>query len=195
MKRFLLLAASLFAGLLAAADRIAVIDLEKVFREYYKSRIAEDAIKQQAETYRSYLTRLNEQYTAAAEKARTARVNALNMALSDAERAEAEKIAAECVKDVNEKKAEIDLYVQGRSADMRALEQKKRAEIIADIDREVRTRASAEGYAFVFDVSGKTTNDQPTVLVFPKGNDITDAVIRELNRTQPSTHPATPEKK
>ncbi len=191
MKRFFtVVAALLLCGALSAVDRIACVDLEKVFREYYKSRIAEDAIKQQAESYRSYLTRLNEQLNAAVEKARTTRSNALNVALSDKEREEAEKLAAKATTEVNEKKAEIELYVQARTQDMRNLEAKKRAEIMADIQKEIRRRASAEGYTFVIDVSGKTTNDQPVVLVYPKGNDITESVISELNRTRTVTHPA-----
>ncbi|MCQ2378159.1 MAG: OmpH family outer membrane protein [Victivallaceae bacterium] len=193
MRKFWVAAALLGAALLPAAERIAVIDLERVFREYYKSRIAEDAIKQQAETYRSYLTRLNEQLTAATEKARTARVNALNIALADQERADAEKLAVQAQTEANEKKADIELYVQGRAADIRNLETKKRGEIMEDIRQEIRRRASAEGYAFVFDVSGKTTNDQPEVLLYPKGNDITDAVVGEL--TRPRTDKNAPEKK
>ncbi len=191
MKRlFVWLAALCVCFSLSAVDRIALVDLEKVFREYYKSRIAEDAIKQQAESYRSYLARLNEQLDVAVEKARTTRSNALNIALSDKEREDAEKLATQANAAVNEKKAEIELYVRARTQDMRNLETKKRGEIMADIQQEIRRRAAAEGYAFVFDVSGKTTNDQPVVLVFPKGNDITESVIQELNRTRPVAHPA-----
>jgi hypothetical protein len=40
-----------------------------------------------------------------------------------------------------------------------------------------------ENYAFVLDASGKTANGLPAVLVFPNANDISDAVIRELNRS------------
>jgi Skp family chaperone for outer membrane proteins len=76
---------------------------------------------------------------------------------------------------------------------MRALETRKRGEIIADIIKEVRRRAAAEGYDFVFDNSGLTTNDQPAVLVAPKNADITDTVIKELNRT--ASRPAVPEPK
>ncbi|MCQ2352610.1 MAG: OmpH family outer membrane protein [Victivallaceae bacterium] len=189
-RRLIWLAALTVCFSLQAVDRIALIDLEKVFREYYKSRIAEDAIKQQAESYRSYLSRLNEQLNAAIEKARTTRSNALNIALSAKEREDAEKLAAQANAAVNEKKAEIELYVSARTQDMRNLETKKRAEIMEDIQKEIRRRAAAEGYAFVFDVSGKTTNDQPVVLVYPKGNDITDPVIGELNRTRSVVNPA-----
>ena len=67
---------------------------------------------------------------------------------------------------------------------MRRLEIVKRAEILKEIRAEIRKRAAAEGYDFVFDCSGRTMNDQPTVLHYPERNNITNSVIRELNRTR-----------
>ena len=54
---------------------------------------------------------------------------------------------------------------------------------MVDIQRAVSRRATAEGYNFVIDRSGKTLNGQPAVIFYPAKNDITDAVLRELNRT------------
>ncbi|WP_187144194.1 OmpH family outer membrane protein [Victivallis vadensis] len=50
-------------------QRFAVVNLEKVFQEYYKSRIAEDAIKQQAEVFRNSMMRLNEELRTLKEEA------------------------------------------------------------------------------------------------------------------------------
>ena len=61
----------------------------------------------------------------------------------------------------------------------------------ARADSLLRKRAVAEGYDFVLDSSGRTMNDQPTVLYYPERNNITDSVIRTLNRTR--TQSQTPE--
>ena len=53
---------------------------------------------------------------------------------------------------------------------------------VTEIKKEIERRAAAEGYSFVFDSSGRTLNEQPAVLFFPAGCDLTEAVIRELNR-------------
>ena len=66
----------------AGTSNIAVVDLEKVFREYYKSKIAEDQIRRQAGAYRSYLERLNTQLKEAQTNAANARADALNLGLS-----------------------------------------------------------------------------------------------------------------
>ena len=182
----------------AENGRIGVVNLEKIFREYYKSRIAEDAIKQQAEVYRTYLMRLNEQLRTLKEEARAARLNSQNLALSEADRKAAVQNAEATARQVSQKEAEIELYASEGSASLRKVEQQKRESIMAEIHQEIRRRAAAEGYAFVLDSSGRTMNEQPTLLVYPKAGDFTDAVLTELNRTRtkkvdtPAPKPAAP---
>ena len=180
---FLFFAAA-FAVSDCAAAKIAVVDLEKVFREFYKSRIAEDAIKQQAAAYRKYVERLSSELNQLKRDVQTARANALNIALSPAEKQKSGQFVEEKLKALRAKEAEIKLFVQERSRDMRRMETVKRAEILKEIRAEVRKRALAEGYDFVLDSSGRTMNDQPTVLYYPERNNITDSVIRTLNRTR-----------
>ena len=185
MKKFFLsfLLVLFCAGTLFAAEsKIAVVDLEKVFREYYKSKIAEDMIRRQAEIYRNYLERLANELKSAQNRAANARADALNIGLADAERTKAEKAAAEAIRVVTEKRAEIELYRSGRAKDMQKLEAEKRNEIMADIKAELKKRAAARGYTYVFDSSGKTTNNQGAILVYPASHDITLEVISNLNR-------------
>ena len=180
---YLFLTAAVLVPLLGFADsKIAVVNLEKVFREYYKSKIAEDAIRRQAGIYRDYMTKLAKELKAAQETAENARADALNIGLSAAERSKAEKRAAGALRVVTEKRAAIDLYRSGRTKDMQKLEADKRTEIMNDIKAELRKRAAAGGYSFVFDCSGKTTNDQGALLIYPESHDITSEVISNLNR-------------
>ena len=88
-KSFLLLA--LFAAsLLRAEVTTGVVNLERIFREYYKSKIAEELIRQQAAVYRSYLKKMEAEHNKLAEAARNARAEAQNVALSAADRQKAE---------------------------------------------------------------------------------------------------------
>ena len=183
--RQILFAAVLFLSSTAvfAADRIAVIDLEKVFRNYYKSRIAEETINQRGDAIRNYLAQLDAQLTALRQEANKLAMNASNLALTEADRIKAKNAAVEARKKVKAKETEIELFVSENRREIKELENKKRTEIMADIQRAVSRRATAEGYNFVIDRSGKTLNGQPAVIFYPAKNDITDAVLRELNRT------------
>ena len=185
MKKLLswLLICGSFAVLTAAEVRIAVVDMDRVFKEYYKSRIAEEFLSRQAEAARLYMGQLNSSLEALRAEARKLGTNALNRALTEEAQKKAADAADEAMAKVKAKETEISLYTKERLRELRRLEQERRSEILADIRREVSRRAAAENYAFVLDLSGKSANNLPVVLVYPKTNDISDAVIRELNRT------------
>ena len=197
MKSGKLFSAVLTALCLAAlssygAERIAVVNLEKVFREYYKSRIAEDTIRSQGETYRGYLVQLNDRREKLRAEVRIAIRNAQNVALAPEEMRKARQTAAKLEASLKELDAEIELYQENMVKSIRELEQSKRAEIVADIEKCVRKRAAAEGYLYVFDSSGKTMNEQPALLVHPASCDLTEVVIKDLNLTAVKPHPAPP---
>ena len=194
----------LFSAALAAAcsllaatafgteHRIAVVDLERVFREYYKSRIAEETIRTQGETYRSYLLQLNDRREKLRVELRIAVQNAQNIALTQEEMLKARQLAAKLEAELKALDSEIELYQANMIKSIRELEQRKRAEIVEDIRRCLRKRAAAEGYLYVFDSSGRTMNEQPALLIFPETCDLTRVVIEDLNRTAVKPLPVPP---
>ena len=185
------LALSCLAAVAASgSERIAVVDLDKIFREYYKSRIAEETIRTQGESYRSYLIQLGDRRKKLVEEARAAAFNAQNVALSPEEAAKARKTAVQAEAALKTLDEEIAAYQENMVKTLRELEQRKRAEILDDIRNCVRRRAAAEGYLYVFDSSGRTLNEQPALLVFPEACDLTKVVIEELNRTAVKPRPA-----
>ncbi len=185
-------AALCLLGVASGSEKIAVIDLDKVFREYYKSRIAEDTIRTQGETYRGYLVQLNDRREKLRAEARVALRNSQNVALAAEERLKARQLTAKLEAQLKELDSEIELYQENMVKSIRELERVKRAEIVADIEKCVRKRAAAEGYLYVFDSSGKTMNEQPALLVFPASCDLTKVVIEDLNRTAVKPRPAPP---
>ena len=187
-----LFAALCLSGFASGTEKIAVVDLEKVFREYYKSRIAEDTIRSQGETCRGYLVQLNDRREKLRAEVRVAVRNSQNVALAAEERVKARQQAAKLEAQLKELDSEIELYQENMVKSIRELERVKRAEIVADIEKCVRKRAAAEGYLYVFDSSGKTMNEQPALLVFPAACDLTKVVIEDLNRTAVKPHPAPP---
>lgn len=168
--------------------RIAVVDLERIFREYYKSRIAEQAIRQQGEAFRGYLSSLMRDLEQLKEKARNSGTNALNPALTDQAKSAAAETARRDNQAVRAKEAEIELYTAERNTDMRKLQMRKRQEILSEIHQLIKQRAAAEGYTMVLDRS-RVNGDQPLVILFSPEQDITDNIIETLNRE--ATRPAT----
>ena len=165
------------------ADRIGTVDLEKVFREYHKSRAVEEFINRRADAVRAYMNQLREQLKKLNTEMHRLGTEASNPALSTVELDKARRAALEAEQKVKVKTAEIQLYSTQVAKEIRELENKKRQEIMADINAEIRRRANVRGFDFILDKSGKTLNAQPTVLYSPADRDITAEVIRELNRT------------
>ncbi len=182
-KAFLILAIAVCGQIAFSADRIGTVDLEKVFREYHKSRAVEEFINQRADAVRTYLNQMREQLKTLRAEMHKLGTNAGNPALSASELANAKRLADDAIRKVKAKEAEIELYTSQVTREIRELENKKRQEIMADINAEVRRRAAVRGFNFVMDSSGKTLNGQPALVVVPAERDITAEVIRELNRT------------
>ena len=183
-KTFFLLLALFAASLLRAEVTTGVVDLERIFREYYKSKIAEELIRQQATVYRNYLKRMESEHARLAEAARTARAEAQNVALSTADRQKAEAKAVAATRALAAQKAEAEMYARDRAADMRDLQNRKRSEILKDIREQIARSAALLGYGIVLDRSGRAPGEQGMVLLYPQGRDFTDHVITELNRNQ-----------
>ncbi len=165
----------------AAGQRIGVVNVEKVFREYYKSKIAEGAIKQQAEIYRQHLLKLNEQLRQLEKEFGEARDKAQNLALADDVRKQAESSAKEKAQAVQAQRTSLRNYAADRRQKMQEFELQKRKEIISDITAEIKRRAAAGKYDLVLDIGGKTTNDIPAVVYHRPEHDMTQQVIKQLN--------------
>ena len=67
------------------------------------------------------------------------------------------------------------------------LETQKRDDILAEITKEVKRRATLEGYTLVVDKSGKTLNGIPSIIYYSSTADITEPVLTELNRGNPDS--------
>lgn len=183
-KLFLALLLSGVFSALQAEILTGVVDLERIFREYYKSKIAEELIRQQGTVYRNYLKKLESEHQTLVAEAARARAAAQNLALSAEERQKAEERAIAAARAVAAKKTEAEVYARERAADMRTLQSRKRTEILKDIQAQIARSAALLGYGFVLDYSGRTTNDLGAVLLYPPQRDFTLHVISELNRNQ-----------
>ncbi len=165
----------------AAPQRIAVVNMEKVFREYYKSKIAEGAIKQQAEIYRSHLIKMNDQLRAMEKEFEVLRDKAQNLAVAEEVRSKAAADAESKAIDIKSQRAGLQSYAADRQKKMREFELSRREEIIADIRNVIQKKAEAGRIDLVLDIGGRTTSNLPAVIYSKPEMDITAEVIKQLN--------------
>ncbi len=172
-----------FAAAAFAADpvKFAVINMEKVFQEYYKTKIADANLKKQADVYKEYSDKLNESLEKLKDEFKMLRDAAQNIALSDVERESKRLAAQDKYRQMKEKEEESKQYSTEKQAQLRDQYDEQRTKLLGEIKDVVQRRAVAEGYSLVLDMSGKTLNNISAVIYFNPASDITDAVIKEIN--------------
>lgn len=172
------------ATALSAAEslKIAVVDMARIFDDYYKTRIVQSQLEEQQSVYRTHVTAMNEEYNKLQEEYKVLLDVAQNITLKEAERQEKAAEASKKLAEVKQKERDINQYLTEKSRQFKELEDTKRTEITAEILGEVQRRATVDGYDIVLDYSGKTTSSLASVVFFKPNLDITDAVLEELNR-------------
>jgi outer membrane protein len=174
----IMLGTSMFAG----DAKIAVIDMDKIFQNYYKTKVADAALKQQAEIYRAWIHKLKESMLKLQEEFNILRDASQNIAFSASEREKKRMEAQKKYRQISKKKAELQQYTAEKTKQYKQLETRKRREILLEIKSEVKRRATLQGYTLVLDLSGKTLNDIPAVIYHNPASDITADVLKTLNR-------------
>ena len=185
MKRIiaaLALALSLAAGAHAAELKIAVIDMQKAFQEYEKTKTIEIKLNQQMEIFKEYSSQLNQQYQNLRKQYEAARDDSQNIAFSGAERENKRQKAQQLYESLKLKEQEMTSYSESRKTQIRDMYTKLRNEVVEEIRKAVHNKAVLEGYTIVLDQSGESLNDVGFVVYIQPGLDITDSIIQDLNR-------------
>ena len=197
MKRavlLLLLASVSVLGASAPGDRIAVVNMETVFRQYYKSRIAAETLRRQSEIYRAYVMTEQDKLKELQKEIAVARDASQNLALSAADREAQKTLCAEKEREYAAKRAELNRYMLERNRALSAIEKSKRDEILKDIRAEAARQAVAAGFSFVLDSSGMTTSGVPAVVYARPGVDLTEKILKALNAAATPAAPGTEKK-
>jgi len=176
------LALTMTAGLCAAEVKIAVVDMQKAFEGYEKTKTIEIKLNQQAEVYREYANQLNQQRQNLKKQYEEARNDSQDIAYSGAERENKRKKAQQLYESLLLKEQELNSYKENRQAQISEMSLKMREEVLEEIRKVVHNKAVLEGYTVVLDKSGSALSDVGFVIYFQPNLDITESVIQDLNR-------------
>ena len=184
-----------FLTLPAMADqKIAILDLKKIFDEYYKTRIADAAIKDEAAELDKHRKSLTDQYQKLAEDYKKALEDANNQAISFDEREKRKKSAEGKLIEINDIEQSIKQFDRTAKGNLEEKQRIAREKILKEIQTIVNNKAKAGGYALVLDSAAEAAS-RTTVILYTNGqDDLTPAVLKELNANAPDDL-AKPDKK
>jgi len=186
-----LLLLSLLGGSGLAQGSMATVDLRRVFDNYWKKKQAEAQLKDRQADMQKEDKNLIDEFDRARQEYQKLLDSANEAALSNEERDKRKKSAEEKLKSLQELQANIRQYE--KTAQTTILEQtdRMRSNILKDIRAVVNAKAKAGGYSLVIDTAAETINKTPVFLYSNNQNDLTDAVLAQLNSNAPTDLPAT----
>jgi Skp family chaperone for outer membrane proteins len=182
MKIRLSILAILTAGnLLAQGLSVAVVDMEDIFSEYYKTIKSEITLQQQNKIYRDYAIGLERELEGIQKQALQLRDDATNVAFSEAVRRQKQQEIQRVRLSFDGKRQALQEYQKEKKKKVRTDFDKSRGDLIAEIVTVVEEEAQQRNLDMVLDSSGKTLNGIPAFVHFSVSFDITESIKTKLN--------------
>ena len=170
---------------LAQTTKIATVDLKKLFDNYYKTKLAQANIQERATQLDRDDKSMKDDLKKAGDDYQKLLQQANDQALSSDERDRRKKSADDKLKELQTNKAAIDQFERQAQTTLTEQRQRMRDNILTEIKAAVTAKAKANGNTLVFDTAAETVNTTMAIIYSSGENDITDAVLAQLNAGAP----------
>ncbi len=184
-----LLLISLIGGSAFAQGRVATVDLRRVFDNYWKKKEAEARLKERQTDMQKEDKNLIAEFDRAREEYQKLLNDANETAISKEESDKRKKAAEDKLKSLQELQVNIRQYEKTAETTILEQQDRMRSNIINDIRAVVNAKAKAAGYSMVIDTAAETINKTPVFLYSSNENDLTEAVLTQLNSNAPADQP------
>jgi outer membrane protein len=168
------------------AVKLIVVDMAKVFDSHWKSeeanakfRDAEQKAQEQTEEIRKQGQALVDEYKELVEQSK-------NALLTPEARTKAEADAQKKGEEIQRKQADLQGFVQNTQRSLQQRIKTHRDLLLEEIGKTVAELAKKQGATFVIDKSGPTLFGIPAVIYADPSYDITEDVIKEVNKDRPA---------
>jgi Skp family chaperone for outer membrane proteins len=170
----------------AQQGKVGIIDLRKVFDDYHKTKTADARLKDQAADLDKERKVMMEQYQKAADDYKAALDGANDQAVSADERENARRPPSQNCWTSKIGNGHRAVRSPGSST-LEEEQRKLRDRILGEIRGIINTKAKAAGYTLVVDSAAETVNKTPVVMYTNGENDLTAAVLADLNANAPAS--------
>jgi outer membrane protein len=181
-------ATALSAGA-ADGQKMATIDLRKVFDKYWRTVQADANLKEQAADLEKERKVMLDQLQKGEESYRKLFDGANDQALSATEREKRKKDAENELLGLRDMDARIKQFDNVSRTALGEKQRRMRDNILQEIRDTVKVHVKSGGYTLVLDIAAETPNGTPIILFSAGGDDITEPVLSQLNLNAPATVP------
>ncbi|HLX95183.1 MAG TPA: OmpH family outer membrane protein [Verrucomicrobiae bacterium] len=173
------------SGSALAQQKIATVDMRKLFDGYWKTKQAETALNDRKAELdkedRGFLDNLQkdrDDYQKLLDSAN-------DQAISADERDKRKQAAADKYTEMQNSQAAVVQFERQAQATLASQTQRMRTDIIQEITTVVTSKAKAAGYTMVMDLAAQSLNQTPVLMYNDGQNDLTAAVLAQLNAGAP----------
>ena len=177
----------LLCGNAFAQTRVATVDLRKLFDKYYKTELAQKALKQRGTDLADESNSIREEAKKINEEYRKLLADSNDQAVSAEVREKRKQEAEVKLRELKQTEDSVIQFERTARAQLEEQNKRMRGNIIDEIRTVVNARAKSGGYSIVFDSSSDSLNATPVILYNSGDNDLTEAVLTQLNAAAPIT--------
>src|ERR1051325_9466410 len=178
-----------------AQGRIATIDLKRLFDSYWKTKQADASLKDRAADMEKEHKNMLDDWKKAKDDYQNLLASANDQAVSSEERDKRKKSAEEKLKFIKDTEDTILQYEKQARTTLEEQKRRMRDNILGEIRTLLNSKAKTGGFSLVVDTASESVNNTPIVLFTANDNDLTDAILAQLNANAPTETPKTDEKK
>ncbi len=169
----------------AQTIKIGTVDMDKVFKNYYKTKDAESRINEARSEAKKDLDDRMDTYKQAMDTIKKLNDELQMGGLSDAKKEEITKTREEKISEFKNLDREIAEFRAQKEKDLQDQAVRMRNDIVADIMKLVNAKIKSENYDYVFDKSGPSLDGVPVLMYSRDAVDFSDEIITALNKTKP----------
>jgi outer membrane protein len=177
-----------------AADRIAVVDLKKVFDGYWKTKQADLNLKEKAGELDKKRKDMVADYQKANEEYKKLVESVSDAVISTEERDKRKKSAETKLREIQEIEQSIGQFDRSARTQLGEQQRNMRDKIVVEIREVVNKKARTASYGAVLDSAAESAVGTPIVLFNANLPDLTEEILTQLNATAPAgaLQPITP---
>jgi len=169
-----------------AQMKVGIVDMNKVFTSYYKTKDAEARLNEARAQAKTDLDGRLETLKSNMEEINKLEADATKPEMSADKKQAAARSREEKINEVRNLDREIGEFRQTRERQLQEQFMRMRGDIVQDIMKVVDARVKSDGFDLVFDKSGQGISQVPVVLYSAPSMEFSDSIIAELNKNAPA---------
>jgi outer membrane protein len=180
-----LVAASLLTATAHAEIKVAVIDVKRVFDNYWKKKQAQVQIDDQKADFEKKFKGMLDDYQKANDEYKKLIDSANDQAVAGEERDKRKNAAEKKLLEIKEIEQTANLFQKNSNENLSIQSRRMIENILKDIRELVDAKAKAGGFSLVIDTTAQSAAGTPVILFSNGQNDITTEILSQLNAGAP----------